>query len=722
MNNRVIYQCFDSKETLLKFPYPPIYKEENTYYICFSLDKTINSKCWEMIYVENYDSGTIDTFLENFTDRKEVKTNQIQVGPIFNDGFTEYEPLITIPKLSDLPDIDFDSNKFVATCDENGNYVYRKNPTYSTGKYEGRELLLTIGVPVSNQIETIDRCLSHVKPLLDNLDAELVVVDTGSTDGTIEVCKEYGARIVEFPWCNNMSAARNVAINNAKGLWYMSIDDDEWFENVDDIIDFFKSGRFKGKQGATYIQRNYISVKNGTYTDTPALRLAKITPKLHFEGRIHDALVITDGLTIVGDALSSFAHHCGFARDDMEKIKKKYIRNISTLIYDVYEYPTNIRYNYQFANELHVIEHFKESAAYFFRGLAMELEQGITFYSNHQANALISTAYNQRSKDVFYLIDLLEGKYNFTVAERAYFAYIKAEMYLRDKRSYEKALENYKLYESYRHEFDKNPKESMANTYTGLEYCTNEDMISATHSIAFCAYMGLGLEEEALKELELLKKKLMFDSEHPIYKHIHMGSGDAFVRRMQDMTRVQCDDRIEFFLKGFVEYTVDSKSEKCELRKLATILDYFTIDKIQRFFFDNADCIEDDFWDKLNLSDLYALANGEYSISVQMRYLYAYMLKVKFVKTDKGMESLDMFLKYVRAMTEFSYAYYNRGLLEGNIDSVVPSEIRAVCLVWRGCNETSVQSMIKNLKEALAIYPEFYFEIGELLKTISGEN
>lgn len=52
----------------------------------------------------------------------------------------------------------------------------------------------TIGVPVSNQIETIDRCLSHIKPLLDNLPSELLVVDTGSTDGTIEVCREYGAR------------------------------------------------------------------------------------------------------------------------------------------------------------------------------------------------------------------------------------------------------------------------------------------------------------------------------------------------------------------------------------------------------------------------------------------------------------------------------------------------------------------------------------------------
>ncbi len=192
-------------------------------------------------------------------------------------------------------------------------------------------MLLTIGVPVSNQIDTIDMCLSHVRPLLDELDAELVVIDTGSTDGTIEVCKSYGARIFQFPWCDNMSAVRNEAMYHARGEWYLSIDDDEWFEDVEDILGFFQSGMYRKCDTATYIQRNY-QVKSGKlYNDNHTLRMARITPELHFEGRIHDYMIVPKKAR--NCQLFSYSHHYGFITDDREKARKKYIRNATILLY-----------------------------------------------------------------------------------------------------------------------------------------------------------------------------------------------------------------------------------------------------------------------------------------------------------------------------------------------------------------------------------------------------
>lgn len=167
----------------------------------------------------------------------------------------------------------------IPTKDEEGHYIYEKNPVYTGGNYEGREYLLTIGMPVSNQITMIERCLSHIQPLLERLDAELVIADTGSTDGTIEVCRKYGARVIDFPWCNNMSAARNAVLHSARGLWYLSIDDDEWFENTDEIAEFFESGKYKNYNMASYIQRNYMDQTGDDYMDFHAARMVKITER-----------------------------------------------------------------------------------------------------------------------------------------------------------------------------------------------------------------------------------------------------------------------------------------------------------------------------------------------------------------------------------------------------------------------------------------------------------
>ena len=76
---------------------------------------------------------------------------------------------------------------------------------------------------VKNEEKYLADCLASVKDVVN----EIVIVDTGSTDRTIEIAKEYDAKIFNFNWVNDFSAARNYALDNSTGDWILYLDADE---------------------------------------------------------------------------------------------------------------------------------------------------------------------------------------------------------------------------------------------------------------------------------------------------------------------------------------------------------------------------------------------------------------------------------------------------------------------------------------------------------------
>lgn len=267
--------------------------------------------------------------------------------------------------------------------------VYPANPPPPGGPYGGWPFLLTIGVPVSNQIGTIRRCLEGIKPLLDGLDAELVVIDTGSTDGTVGVCREFGARVIDFPWINDMSAARNQGIQAGLGLWYMSIDDDEWFEDVTPIIAFFNSGLYKKVDLASYNQRNYTT-DGITFSDFPTTRMGRRDAGLHFEGRIHDALTLFGPASLKSRAIEAHANHLGFSFERDSDLAVKSIRNTRVLRLDVAQFPTDLRFSYQMVNEM-MLTH-NPQMAYRFAYLALSQHRAAGSGNNRSIPAIVAMA------------------------------------------------------------------------------------------------------------------------------------------------------------------------------------------------------------------------------------------------------------------------------------------------------------------------------------------
>jgi glycosyltransferase involved in cell wall biosynthesis len=76
---------------------------------------------------------------------------------------------------------------------------------------------------VKNEAACLGRCLKSVADQVD----EIIIVDTGSTDSTVAIAEDFGARIFHHPWKNDFSKHRNQSLGYAKGKWILIMDADE---------------------------------------------------------------------------------------------------------------------------------------------------------------------------------------------------------------------------------------------------------------------------------------------------------------------------------------------------------------------------------------------------------------------------------------------------------------------------------------------------------------
>src|SRR5690625_3830804 len=92
---------------------------------------------------------------------------------------------------------------------------------------------------VKDEEQTIARCLQSVAHFVD----EIVIVDTGSSDGTKAICRRFTDRLLDFPWIDDFSAARNFSFSKATKDFILWLDADDVISEADQkkFIDLKKS-------------------------------------------------------------------------------------------------------------------------------------------------------------------------------------------------------------------------------------------------------------------------------------------------------------------------------------------------------------------------------------------------------------------------------------------------------------------------------------------------
>jgi glycosyltransferase involved in cell wall biosynthesis len=73
--------------------------------------------------------------------------------------------------------------------------------------------LLSLAMIVKDGEDTLGNCLESALPWVD----EVIVVDTGSTDGTMDLARSFGAKVFEFAWVDDFSVARNYGLRHTTG-------------------------------------------------------------------------------------------------------------------------------------------------------------------------------------------------------------------------------------------------------------------------------------------------------------------------------------------------------------------------------------------------------------------------------------------------------------------------------------------------------------------------
>lgn len=211
------------------------------------------------------------------------------------------------------------------------------------------EIKLTIGMLVSNHIQYIRKAMEALKPLLEAVPSELVVIDTkgAGTDGSIDVVREYTDRIYPFEWCNDFSAARNFCLDHARGEWFLYVDDDEWFDDVQEFIEFFQNGECEEYFSGYYYTRDYTS--GGGYSMGVAGRMVRRTVNTRFVGKVHETF---NEVYAPNKLFSCFTHHMGYLFNDRESRKKHQERNLAILSEELKEQGYQPRLCAQIVQEL----------------------------------------------------------------------------------------------------------------------------------------------------------------------------------------------------------------------------------------------------------------------------------------------------------------------------------------------------------------------------------
>ena len=204
---------------------------------------------------------------------------------------------------------------------------------------------------VKNEEKNIEKALGWAKSAA----FEQIVVDTGSTDRTVELAEAMGARVYHFEWINDFSAAKNFAIEQAKGNWIAFLDADEYFtpEDTKKMMGILKKIHSEPELREQFLAMNcpwvQLNDQGEAFAVDDQVRLFRNITSIRYVGKIHEKLSLK--VENVARAEDFSIMHTGYSRAAYNETDKAE-RNVDMLRTELTERPDDLDLKVYLADSL----------------------------------------------------------------------------------------------------------------------------------------------------------------------------------------------------------------------------------------------------------------------------------------------------------------------------------------------------------------------------------